>query len=158
MSKKVESSPKGDTSRMGFYESWITETQSPIEDLTWQENNLEYNLRSSEWICDKAKLSKVYAQNIYAALCNNYFVNSNTFNILKEKHWSASWRGAGGIVADMREEGDYIDWYCSGIKNDNYQDDLDVKYPEGYVPEGTITNEVRKDLKALGWFVIDKEK
>lgn len=141
-----------------YYDNWLREAQSQVEDPAWQENNLEYDLRSTDWICDKAKLSTVYAQNLYAALCNNEFVNSDTFNILKEDYWSASWRRSGGIVADMREEGDYIDWYCSGIRNDGYQDDLDVKYPNGYVPEGTVTNEVRDDLKTLGWFVIiDKE-
>jgi hypothetical protein len=57
----------------------------------------------------------------------------------------------------MREEGDYIDWYCSGIGNkekgfglDGYEPTLD---PVGrdYVPEGVVTEEVELDLNRLGW-------
>lgn len=130
-----------------YYNNWLREAQSQIDDPAWQENNLEYDLRSTDWICDKVKGSKVYAQSLYAALCNNQFVNSDTFNILSEKHWSCTWRYAGGIIADMREEGDYIDWYCSGIDN----------YSTSRIPEGTVTDEIRDDLKKLGWFVIDEE-
>jgi len=110
---------------------------------------MEYDLRSTSWICDKVKASEVYAQNLYAAMCNNDFQKLAVVPILRDQRWSASWRSAGGIIADMREEGDYIDWYCSGIMNDDYE-------PKGYVPEMVVTDEIREDLKQLGWIVVDQ--
>lgn len=122
----------------------------------WRIDNMEYDLRSTQWICDKAKASDVYAQNMYAAICNNDFTKNDVIPILTEKRWSASWRSAGGIVANMLEEGDYMDWYCSGIRNDTgYDPSLDVKYPNGYVPESVVTDEIRDDLLKLGWIVVD---
>jgi len=37
---------------------------------------------------------------------------------------------------------DYIDWYCSGISD-----------KDGSVQEGTISEEIKEDLKKLGWSV-----
>lgn len=99
-------------------------------------SNLEYDLRSNPEILAKARNSEVYSQNLYAALCNNSFFYG-------DKEWTCSWRYAGGIIADMREEGDYIDWYCSGIGSN----------VNGYVGEGYVTEEVRLDLIKLGWIV-----
>lgn len=126
-------------------------------DPKWRENNLEYDLRSTSWILDKTKSSKHYAQNLYAALCNRQFQKRDTWPILKDQRWSCSWRYAGGIIADMREEGDYIDWYCSGIRNDGYQDDFYTITPDQYVPEGVVTEEIENDLNQLGWIVIAQE-
>ena len=112
---------------------------------------MEYDLRSTKWICDKAKASDSYAQNLYAAMCNMQFIKLDTMPILKNQRWSCSWRHAGGIVADMRQQGDYIDWYCSGIRNDGYQDDLDSIQTPQYVSEGLVTDEIRADLNKLGW-------
>lgn len=118
-------------------------------DPAWQKNNLEYDLRSTDWVIDKVKDSTRYAQNLYAALCNNEFVQrDDTWNILKEEYWSCSWRYAGGIIADIQETGDYIDWYCSGI---HAQADVSKS---GYTSEGVITDEIKEDLKKLGWVVI----
>jgi hypothetical protein len=119
---------------------------------------MEYDLRSTKWICDKAKASESYAQNIYAAICNNDFTKNEVWPLLQGKTWSASWRSAGGIVANMVEEGDYMDWYCSGIRNDTgYDPKLDIKYPNGFVPESVVTDEIRDDLLKLGWIVIPSE-
>ena len=135
---------------VGFYESWKKMDAENEQNLEWQENNLEYDLRSTEWICDKVKDDK-YAQNLYAALCNNDFQKNDMMPILRGQTWGCSWRHAGGILADMREEGDYIDWYCSGIRGDGSSE----MPPDGFVGEGYITDEVRADLKKLGWVVID---
>jgi len=122
----------------------------------WKVDNMEYDLRSTQWICDKAKASDVYAQNLYAAICNNDFTKNETWPILQGKTWSASWRSAGGIVANMLEEGDYMDWYCSGIRNDTgYDPKLNIAFPNGYVPESVVTDEIRNDLLKLGWIVVD---
>jgi hypothetical protein len=71
----------------------------------------------------KVESDKVYAQQIYAALCNNEFQRNDVWPLLAGKTWSCSWRHAGGIVADMLEEGDYSDWYLTGASY--AQDDLD---------------------------------
>ena len=128
-----------------------------IHDPSWQRNNLEYDLRSTDWIVAKARANESYAQNIYAALCNMRWCNIKgtdpqvTMDILKDELWSCSWRHAGGIVADMLGKGDYIDWYCSGIGNGDDGYGLDARPATEYVPEGEITDEIRADLQKIGW-------
>jgi hypothetical protein len=126
---------------------WNESVKQREADLEWQKDNMEYDLRSTKWICNKVKSNKTYAQNLYAAMCNMQFVKNEVWPLIKDQRWSASWRYAGGIVADMREEGDYIDWYCSGIQGEPDADWIDL----GHVPEGTVTDEIREDLLKLGW-------
>lgn len=134
-----------------------------VKEMTesWQKNNMEYDLRSTDWILQKARQSEVYSQNLYAAMCNNSFQKLEVIPILQEEKWSCSWRYAGGIIADMRQDGDYINWYCSGIKDsiseeewqsmtDDQQRNWTDTY-QHYVPEGKITEEIRTDLHKLGW-------
>jgi len=113
------------------------------------EGDLEHDLRSTEWICAKVRNSDAYAQNLYAAMCNMRFQRQDVLPILRDEFWSCSWRHAGGIIADMRESGDYMDWYCSGIGEGLGNGDADGS--RGYVPEATVTDEVRADLLKLGW-------
>ena len=112
-----------------------------------RENNMEWDLVTTDWILDKVRVSESYAQNLYAAMCNNGFIKLEVIPVLKGEEWSCSWRYAGGIVADMRQQGDYIDWYCSGIRNE------DCTEQDKYVGEGCITDEIRTDLQNLGWAV-----
>jgi len=123
-------------------------------DERWRENNLEYDLRSTEWICAKAKANDAYAQNIYAALCNQDWQKNEVWPLLKGEHWGCSWRYAGGIVADMREQGDYIDWYCSGIRGEQ---GIDYEPPLAFVSESTVTEEIREDFFKLGWIPVDDD-
>ena len=95
--------------------------------------------------------NETYAQNLYAAMCNNVFQPNQVWPRLRDEYWSCSWRGAGGIVADLRGQGDYIDWYCSGIGGGlGNGDETGIK---GYVSESTVTDEIRQDLFAIGWTV-----
>ena len=140
--------------------------EANIVDPEWQKDNMEYDLRSTQWIIDKTKNDDVYAQHLYASMCNNDFTKNDVWPILTEKKWSCSWRYAGGIIADMQEKGDYIDWYCSGIRDSKELDDDEFQsltkeqqeyYLQGkkFVPESCVTDEIREDLLKLGWIVID---
>jgi hypothetical protein len=109
--------------------------------------NLEHDLMQCDWIVAKAKANKSYAQNIYAALCNMDWQKREMWPILKEETWGCSWRYAGGLVARLLEEGDYLDWYCSGIRDEG----------EGYAPEGRVSDEIEEDFLKLGWVPIPLE-
>ena len=105
-----------------------------FDDPKARENNLEYDLLTTDWILAKVRNSDDYAKSLYAAMCNNDFFRLEVMPILKGETWGCSWRYAGGIIADMRETGDYIDWYCAGN-------------------ESEVTEEIREDLLKLGWVV-----
>ena len=144
-----------DVQRALDLERMINKHQAQCEaDEKWKENNLEYDLRSTKWVCDKAKASEAYAQNIYAALCNQDWQKNEVWPLLKGETYSCSWRYAGGIVADMREEGDYINWYCSGIRGEQ---GIDYEPPLTFVSEGTVTDEIREDFFKLGWIPVNDE-
>jgi hypothetical protein len=120
-------------------------------------NNLEHDITATAWFCEKVRTSDSYAQNLYAAMCNMRFMKLDVVPILKDEYWSASWRAAGGIVARIQGKGDYMDWYCSGMggfatladETDNDAKELFDRL--GYVPEGVVTDEIREDLKKIGW-------
>jgi hypothetical protein len=105
--------------------------------------DLEKDLFANSTIKDKCKYSIVYSQNLYAAMCNNKFFYG-------DEEWTTSWRGAGSIIADIRnmsienpsKKEDYIDWYCSGMSN-----------KDGFVSESFVTEEIRLDLIKLGWII-----
>jgi hypothetical protein len=154
------------TDYIEMYKSWRQQSLELEESDEWKLDNMEYDLRSTQWIVDKVKSDEVYAQHLYAAICNNDFTKNDVWPILTEKRWSASWRHAGGIIADMQEKGDYIDWYCSGIRDSKELDDdqfqqLTREQQESYiqskafVSESVVTDEIREDLLKLGWIVID---
>lgn len=161
-----EKSSESAEKMIDLYKSWRQQTLDLEETDDWKKDNMEYDLRSTQWIIDKTKANDVYAQNLYAAMCNNDFTKNDVWPILTEKRWSCSWRHAGGIVADMQEKGDYIDWYCSGIRDAKDLDDdqfqqLTTKQQEYYIQrksymhESVVTDEIRSDLLKLGWIVID---
>lgn len=148
-----------------YYDTWAVRAADDEVNPNWQKNNLEYDLRTCEWILEKVRDGERYAQNLYAALCNNEFQKRDLWPMLKEETWSCTWRYAGGIIADMRQQGDYIDWYCSGIRGDSYSDEdfqtltdeqknQYLEYQQ-FVSEGTVTEEIRDDLFKLGWLVVD---
>lgn len=140
-----------------------------IHDPEWQKDNLEFDLRSTEWVLEKARSSNVYAQHLYAALCNNEFTRREMWPILTEQKWSCSWRHAGGIISDMLQTGDYIDWYCSGINGPEvlspeelsemtFEQQEHYREMQASVREGFITDEIEHDLHTLGWIVTTSEE
>ena len=140
-----------------MYDNDLKRYDARFESEDSKKYSMEYDLLTTPWVLEKVRNTDSYAQNLYAAMCNNDFTRLDVIPILREDVWSCSWRYAGGIIADMREEGDYIDWYCSGIGGMNAEYDAKETAEEwskrtGYVPEGRITDEIRKDLKELGWF------
>lgn len=133
-----------------MFDKILDEHDHKFDDPESRVNNLEYDLVTTDWILEKVRANDEYAQNLYAAMCNNGFIKLEVIPILKQEEWSCSWRYAGGIIADMQQKGDYIDWYCSGIRGGmSYDDDIQIEF----VPEGCITDEVRSDLQRLGWAV-----
>jgi hypothetical protein len=148
---------------LDYFQKVIEDHDRKFDDPETHKNNMEYDLLTTDWILEKVRGSESYSQNLYAAICNNDFIKLDVIPVLKDERWSASWRYAGGIVADMRQEGDYIDWYCSGIRDTFHNDDDTQDYTEeqlarlevtkNYVPEGCITDEIRNDLQRLGWAV-----
>lgn len=147
---------------LNLFKSYREQDDENMVNPAWQKDNMEYDLRSTDWILAKTRTSDSYAQNLYAAMCNMQFIKLDVMPILKDQRWSCSWRHAGGIIADMREEGDYMDWYCSGIGGQNLEYDGTMTEEEwktrtGYVPEGVVTDEIRDDLKKLGWAAVEWE-
>jgi len=143
-----------------LFKSAKEQDEDNLVDPAWQKDNMEYDLRSSEWMCAKVRNSDAYAQNLYAAMCNMQFIKLDVLPILKNQRWSASWRHAGGIVADMRQQGDYIDWYCSGMGGLSGYDQDSETFEEWqartkYVSEGHVTEEITEDLKVLGWVPVE---
>jgi hypothetical protein len=130
-------------------------------------HSLERDMKDAVWFVAKVRASESYSQNLYAALCNNAFQKLDVIPILKDEVWSCTWRSAGGIVADIRCEGTYMDWYCSGIHDTGLynEDGLTMEMSDEqlanmamlakYVPESIITEEIRADFEQLGWVVVE---
>lgn len=117
------------------------------------ERDVETDLKNNLEVCQKIASSDVYAQHVYAALCNQQFFpkgapqNDDTV-------WSCTWRYAGGLIAEIRNahyhepqhtgiEEDYIHWYCSGMG-----------MLEGAVSEGVVTDEMRQMFNNMGWDIV----
>lgn len=155
---------EGTRSMVEMYQSWDRDRAKAEADPEWHVNNMESDLRGTDWIVAKVRASEAYAQNLYAAMCNNDFQRIDVWPVLKNETWGCSWRSAGGIVANMRGEGDYIDWYCSGIRNDlsdeeyqamtKEQQERWLYFKNNFVGESMVTDEIRADLLRLGWTVV----
>jgi hypothetical protein len=148
-----------------MYESWALRDEENLVNAEWQKNNMEFDMRTTDWMVAKVCESRVYAQNLYAALCNNTFQKQDVWTILKDQTWACTWRSAGGIVANMRGEGDYIDWYCSGIKGEDVTEQSEWnmltqeqqmfhRESQAHVSESVVTDEIREDLGRLAWTVV----
>lgn len=122
-----------------------------------QEYDLQDEIRDCSWLMAKIRTREDYAQNLYAAMCNMRWCKRELWPVLAEHYWSASWRGAGGIIAELRREGDYMDWYCSGmggLSTYDLKEGEEFMALKKYVPEGTVTEEIAKDLYDIGWIPV----
>ena len=122
-----------------------------------QDPNMFDDMRATAWFVGKVRASESYAQNLYAALCNNDFQKHAVWPMLKNDTWSVSWRGAGSLVAELRDQGDYMDWYCSGmglLATYDEKEGQEYMARKQYVSESTVTEEIREDLGHLGWLVV----
>lgn len=153
---------KGETPNenyLNMFERILDDHNRKFDNPESRKNNMEWDLLTTDWILEKVRGNDAYAQNLYAAMCNMRFVRKELFPYLRQDPdkdlWSASWRYAGGIIADMQQKGDYIDWYCSGIRNVSH-DEEENKLWDGrnYVPEGVVTEEIEADLLKLGWIPV----
>lgn len=103
------------------------------------------DIRNSGWLLEKIKASDSYTQNLYAAICNNELIRNDVFDILVNNRISFSWRAIAGILSNIRNNGDYMEYYCSGSLIDGSPD---------YVQESFVTDEILQDLKKLGWNIV----
>lgn len=141
---------------LDMFDKILKQEKHKFDDPKSHKNNMEYDLLTTDWILAKVRTSESYAQNLYASMCNMEWRKRELWQELKEENWGCSWRYAGGIVADMRQEGDYIDWYCSGMGGLNREFEGEETHEQwqkrtGYVPEGMVTEQIERDLNRLGW-------
>ena len=108
--------------------------------------NLERDIRSTDWVINKVRYREIYAQNLYAALCNNQYVPKDVWGILSNVQWDCTWRYAADIIADIRNDESYMDWYCSGTGF------MGTDFT-GFVEESYVTPEVESDFKTIGWLL-----
>ena len=95
--------------------------------------SLERDLAARPEVRDLVQ-SPAFAELLYASLCNTRWRHRAT-----GQEWSTSRRGAGGIVAHVLGEGDYLDWYCSG-------------------GEEFVDERIADIVEELGWSLVTDEK
>ena len=109
---------------------FVDERNADLHEIECQERastpSLERDLGLSRRIRELVR-SDIVATLLYGALCNTVWRHKATGTM-----WHCSWRHAGGIVAMLRCEGDYMDWYCS-------------------MGEGFVDEQVLAEFNALGW-------
>ena len=164
LKRQIEKGEEPNEEYLNMFKTWKEQTEELESSEEWKTDNLEYDLRSTGWIIAKARERDAYAQNIYAALCNMQWQRREVLPILKDQYWSCTWRHAGGIVADMLGKGDYIDWYCSGIRDAplsdmefnelSLEDQLAYKERQNYASEGVVTDEIEEDFYKLNWIPV----
>jgi hypothetical protein len=109
--------------------------------------NLERDVRTTIWVVDKIRGQETYAQNFYAALCNNQYQPIDVWGILKNINWDCSWRYAADMISDIRQDGSYDNWYGSGFTGTDFA---------GFVQESYVTEEIEADLNTIGWVLLTK--
>ena len=102
---------------------------SPASDVL-ESPDLERDLLRSDRLRALVR-SRLFATLLYSALCNTIWRKDVGGPV-----WSCSWRHAGAVVANLRGEGDYLDWYCS-------------------MGEGLVDEQVMAEIEAIGWKLVE---
>ena len=76
---------------------------------------------------NKMKSDTEFCKDVWSSMANIVWKHKAS-----GEEYSASFRYAGGLIAEIREEGDYMDWYCCG-------------------PYETVSDEIKKGLAKRGW-------
>jgi hypothetical protein len=95
--------------------------------------DLEKDVVDTDWLRERITSSEEYARAFYSTLCNNAFKHKEGGPL---DIWTCSWRYAGEMLSNIRAQGDYSYYYCSGN-------------------EGVIDPEVRFDIAQIGWNILD---
>lgn len=119
--------------RIMSYEKQIDFVQVDDDHIDLKTPNLYRDIIDSDTIKSKMRASKDYCKRFYAAMCN-----TDVYKVGAEGEYGMSWRSAGGLIADILGEGDYLNWYCSGN-------------------EGFVDDEVADDLNTIGWIAVPME-
>ena len=75
---------------------------------------------------NEIKSSDDFCEDLWSSMANVEWLNKDG------SEFSCTFRYAGGLIADIREEGSYMDWYCSG------------EY-------ATVSEEIENKMKSIGW-------
>lgn len=75
---------------LDLFEEILKQDRRKFDDPRSKENNLEYDLLTTDWILEKVRSSDSYAQNLYAALCNSTWRSKELWPTLKEQNWSCA--------------------------------------------------------------------
>lgn len=113
----------------GLYFLDEPEADAPLAPDDMSVPSLERDLGASARIRSVVR-SQLFAGLLYGALCNTDWRHRASGTV-----WSCGWRSAGAIVASLRAEESYIDWYCWG-------------------GEGAVDERVLAEIEALGWALI----
>jgi hypothetical protein len=123
-----------------FRLDFIAEEEKQIDFIQVDDDHVDLNkpnlfrdIIDSQRIKNKMRASKDYCKRFYAAMCN-----TDLYKVGSTGEYGYSWRSAGGLVADILGEGDYLDWYCSGN-------------------EGFVDDEIADDLNEVGWVAVPME-
>jgi len=68
-----------------------------------------------------------FAELIYSALTNMIWRNG-------DQQYSATFRYVGGFIADIRGEGNYMDWYCCSFEGQVHPDIAEKLLTKGWTP------------------------
>jgi hypothetical protein len=72
-----------DEGYLSMFEDSIQRHKAKFEDPADRIENMEYDLLTTDWILEKVRECDVYAQNLYASMCNRDFIKYDVMPILK---------------------------------------------------------------------------